>query len=55
MFGTNRPAIGQNQEINACSKQNITLSAFEIAGQRVWNRDTHRCEKRGILMRQFRQ
>ena len=27
------PAIGQNQEMNACSKRNVALSAPEIAGQ----------------------
>src|SRR5713226_4986158 len=48
------PAIGQNQEINACSKQNITLSAFEIARHRVWNHDTHRSEKRSVAVRKFR-
>jgi hypothetical protein len=48
-------AIGQNQKINARSKRNITLRAPEITGRELWYRDTHRREKRGVLMRQFRQ
>lgn len=49
-----RPTIGQNQEINSCSKRNATTSAFEIAGHRLWSRNTYRRQKSCVVMCEHR-